>query len=313
VRTFRRPLVLAALATMTALTVGLTGCGSDSEDSGSDDATSTTSDSGIEVTGSFGEKPTITVPEGDPPDELVVEVLEDGDGAEVASGDLLVADYLGQTWEPTDEADPNVFDNSYDRGEPAGFGIGTGAVIPGWDEGLVGQTIGSRVLLTIPPDQGYGDQEQEQIPAGSTLVFVVDIVNSVDSSGTVSGTPATDIPAGLPTVEGDGADAAPTVTFPAGTPEPTTATTAVLINGDGAPLETNLVANVLQVAWGTGEVQYSSWQNGSPETLTADQLPGLTEALAGQKVGTRVLVAVPKAETGTDTSIALVIDIIGTY
>ena len=307
-RTFRRPVVLAAL---TAIALTLTACGSDSDDDGSD-AASTTSDSGIEVSGSFGEKPTITVPEGDAPDELIVEVLEEGDGAEVVSGDLLVADYLGQTWEPTEEADPNVFDNSFDRGEPADFGIGTGAVIPGWDEGLVGQTIGSRVLLTIPPDQGYGDQEQEQIPAGSTLVFVVDIVDSIDTSGTVSGTPATDIPAGLPTVEGDGT-AAPTLTFGADVAEPTTTSATVLITGDGDPIEANIVANIARYSWGNGQATGSSWDEGAPQAFSTDADPGLAEVLDGQNVGTRVLLVVPQAESGEATAIALVIDIIGTY
>ena len=53
-----------------------------------------------------------------------------------------------------------------------------GNVIPGWDKGLVGKTVGSRVLLVVPPADGYADQVQGQIPANSTLVFVVDILDA---------------------------------------------------------------------------------------------------------------------------------------
>ena len=125
-----------------------------------------------EATGSFGEKPQLTFPEGAAPAELEVVVLSRGDGALVEAGDDLVVNYLGQTW------GGNVFDNSYDRGSSINFPIGVGAVIGGWDEGLVGQAIGSRVLLSIPPHQGYGSRGMPQagIKGTDTLVFVVDIV-----------------------------------------------------------------------------------------------------------------------------------------
>ena len=118
-------------------------------------------------------KPTITLPDGDPPAELVVQPLIEGEGAEVTTGQTLTAHYTGIIWPGGEQ-----FDSSWDRGEPSDFQIGVGAVIPGWDEGLVGQTIGSQILLVIPPDQGYGPEGNE--PAGiagtDTLVFVVDIL-----------------------------------------------------------------------------------------------------------------------------------------
>ena len=125
-----------------------------------------------EATGSFGEKPTLTFPDASAPAELEVLVLSRGDGDLVEAGDDLVAHYLGQTWAG------HVFDNSYDRGSSINFPIGVGAVIGGWDEGLVGQQIGSRVLLSIPPHLGYGDRgvPAAGIKGGDTLVFVVDIV-----------------------------------------------------------------------------------------------------------------------------------------
>ncbi|MCC2307092.1 FKBP-type peptidyl-prolyl cis-trans isomerase [Cellulomonas chengniuliangii] len=125
-----------------------------------------------EATGSFGEKPTLTFPDAAAPAELEVVVLSRGDGPLVEAGDDLVVNYLGQLWNGP------IFDNSYDRGTSINFPIGVGAVIGGWDQALVGQQIGSRVLISIPPHLGYGDRgvPQAGIKGDSTLVFVVDIV-----------------------------------------------------------------------------------------------------------------------------------------
>ncbi|MGV3758625.1 MAG: FKBP-type peptidyl-prolyl cis-trans isomerase [Actinomycetota bacterium] len=118
-------------------------------------------------------KPTITVPDGEPPTELVAQPLIEGEGAVVEAGQQLTVHYTGVLWDGGEQ-----FDSSWDRGSPATFPIGTGGVIDGWDEGLVGRTIGSQVLLVIPPDKGYGDAGQGSIPGGATLVFVVDILDA---------------------------------------------------------------------------------------------------------------------------------------
>ena len=124
------------------------------------------------ASGSFGDKPTLAFPASPAPPELAVKVLAPGDGALVEAGDSIVVNYLGQTW------GGHVFDNSYDRGSTISFPIGVGAVIGGWDAGLVGQAIGSRVLLSIPPHEGYGPRgvPQAGIRGTDTLVFVVDVV-----------------------------------------------------------------------------------------------------------------------------------------
>lgn len=127
-----------------------------------------------EVTGSFGEKPVLTFSDAAAPADLQVQVLSRGDGAIVEGGQNIKVHYLGQVW------GGRVFDNSYDRGSDISFPIGRGAVIAGWDDGLVGQQIGSRVLLSIPSHLGYGDRgvPQAGIRGGDTLVFVVDIVDA---------------------------------------------------------------------------------------------------------------------------------------
>jgi FKBP-type peptidyl-prolyl cis-trans isomerase len=118
---------------------------------------------------------TITPPKGVPaPTTLKSAVLIKGTGPKVTSGQTIVAQYTGALW-----STGKNFDSSWDHGGATALQIGTGNVIKGWDQGLVGQTVGSRVLLVIPPSLGYGDQAQSGIPAKSTLVFVIDILQAV--------------------------------------------------------------------------------------------------------------------------------------
>lgn len=126
----------------------------------------------VQVEGEFGRKPTVAFTDAQPSDELLIEVLRAGDGQEVEPGDTIQCHYLGQVW------NGQVFDNSYDRGQALSFQIGVGMVIRGWDDGLVGQRVGSRVLLSIPAEYGYGDHgvPQAGIQGGDTLVFVTDIL-----------------------------------------------------------------------------------------------------------------------------------------
>lgn len=123
------------------------------------------------ASGAFGDKPVLTFPDTPAPRELGVQVLSQGDGDTVEAGDDIKVDYYGQVW------GGRMFDNSYDRGSAISFPIGVGAVIGGWDEGLVGKQVGSRVLLSIPPHLGYGERGMPQAGIGGTdtLVFVVDI------------------------------------------------------------------------------------------------------------------------------------------
>ena len=361
----------ALVAVLATSALALTACGSDSDSS---DAV-VTSDLGVEVTGEVGEKPELSIPDEEPPAELEVEVLAEGDGAEVGATDVVVADYLGQTWEPRsseessgqlpapeespapdtegtegaegaesgagaedgaaggasaqddeaatdDEApsgdpEPYVFDNSYDRGAAAGFSLD--AVIPGWKEGLAGQKVGSRVLLSIPPEQGYGAAEGHDLQ-NDTLVFVVDLVDTIDASATASGEPVSDLPEGMPSVESnDGA--APTLDL-SGAEAPEQSDTTVVITGDGKDLEENIVVNMVQASYPDGADLISSWEeNQAPIVLAPQQLtgiPGLAEALQDQTVGTRVVTRIAAADNPAQggsggTALVLVIDVIGTF
>lgn len=126
------------------------------------------------ATGGYGDKPTLTFPETPAPEDLGVQVLVQGSGEAVQAGDSIEVNYYGQVW------GGRMFDNSYDRGSSISFPIGVGAVIGGWDDGLVGQLVGSRVLLSIPPHLGYGPRGMPAagIRGEDTLVFVVDILGT---------------------------------------------------------------------------------------------------------------------------------------
>ena len=106
------------------------------------------------------------------PEDLVVEVLEAGAGAPVVERQSITVHYTGWLW------DGKKFDSSWDRGESISFVIARGSLIDGWVDGLVGQSVGSKVLLVVPPAAGYGNRPVGPIPAGSTLVFAVDIIDA---------------------------------------------------------------------------------------------------------------------------------------
>jgi peptidylprolyl isomerase len=128
--------------------------------------------SGVKVTGKSGEKPTIEVPEGaEPPSELIIEDLKEGDGAEATAGSTISVNYSGVLFK-----DGTEFDNSWDRGEPISFPIGQGQVIPGWDQGFEGMKVGGRRVLTIPAELAYGPNGSPPvIGPNEALVFVVDL------------------------------------------------------------------------------------------------------------------------------------------
>ena len=106
------------------------------------------------------------------PTELKVIPLIEGEGAKVKQGDNLTVDYFGAVWGKGEKP----FDESYTR-EPAMFQLSKGSLIDGWVQGLVGVKAGSRVMLVIPPELGYGAQGSgEDIPPDSTLVFVIDVL-----------------------------------------------------------------------------------------------------------------------------------------
>lgn len=291
---------LLSLVAAVALGSSLVACGSEDPKAGDG---GDFGKSGVKVTESFGKKPTITHKEGEPDKALVTEVLSEGKGAEVKKGELLVANYIGQIWR-----DGKVFDNSYDRGAPAAFPIGVGKVVTGWDEALVGKKIGSRVLLSIPPDKGYKEAGNKDagITGTDTLIFVVDIVGAFDNTKKAAGGAAETLPAGNPAVTGV-ITAEPKVTVPKGMKAPkATGKPILVIKGSGKPVEKNSMVQMHYVIFDyTGKKQFSTWvpsqqspvaepvaQPVAPTAAPAGQA-GPLAALVGVPVGSRVLMHLP--------------------
>ncbi len=108
-----------------------------------------------------------TVPD---PTTLQVNDLKVGTGAEAMAGDTVTVDYVGAL------KDGTVFDASKSHGQPFSFTLGTGQVIAGWDQGLVGMKEGGQRVLVIPASMGYGPQAMGAIPANSTLIFEVELI-----------------------------------------------------------------------------------------------------------------------------------------
>ncbi|WP_433338494.1 FKBP-type peptidyl-prolyl cis-trans isomerase [Spirillospora sp. CA-294931] len=122
-----------------------------------------------------GQPPPVTVPKVAAPKRVALRVLTQGDGPPVRKDQVLALQYEGLFWR-----DGKVFDSSWKSGRPSAVTIGTGQVMKGWDQTLVGQKVGSRVLLVVPPAFGYGAKglPQAGIKGDDTLVFVVDILGA---------------------------------------------------------------------------------------------------------------------------------------
>ncbi|OIV38404.1 peptidylprolyl isomerase [Mangrovactinospora gilvigrisea] len=118
------------------------------------------------------EKPMVDFPGGEPPAELEVKDLWEGDGAEARAGAAVSVHYVGVSFSTGEE-----FDASWNRGKPLQFQLGAGQVIAGWDRGVQGMKVGGRRQLIIPPHLAYGDQGAGgRIKPGETLIFVVDLI-----------------------------------------------------------------------------------------------------------------------------------------
>jgi FKBP-type peptidyl-prolyl cis-trans isomerase len=129
--------------------------------------------------GAAGKGPKITIPKTAAPKTLRIRTLIKGCGPKVTKGEFIVVQYVGVIWRTK-----KAFDSTWSRRQPFGTTIGVGQVIEGWDKGLVGQTVGSRVLLVIPPADGYGPVGAPSvgIKGTDTIVFAVDILAAASST-----------------------------------------------------------------------------------------------------------------------------------
>lgn len=277
---------LAALLIVPALLL-TAACG------GGDDKSSSAGSGVPEITAGakFGAKPTVAKGTGTAPTKLVTRTVIQGTGATVKKGDFIQANYLGQIFKSA-----KVFDNSYDQKKSITTAIGTNAVIKGWDKGLVGQKVGSRVEMVIPPSLGYGSQAvSTTIPANSTLVFVVDIVSTTTVPKTAKGAVVKQTDAALPKVGTNTDGKAPSITVPSSKTPPTKLVSNYVLESDGKAVKSTdtVVVQYKGVLWKTGKQFDSSWDR-SPTSFTLNQvIKGWTQGLTGKKVGSRLLLVIP--------------------
>ncbi|WP_433662842.1 FKBP-type peptidyl-prolyl cis-trans isomerase [Nocardia sp. CA-128927] len=185
---------IIGIGTMAAAAVTLVACGSDDKAASTPSSSSAPSSAAkvapaqgspsvskgrectaedIGVSGDFGTAPKITLPDNcDPPKKLITKDLIQGTGPGAAAGQQLTMNYALVTW-----SNGQKKDSSFDRGTPFQLTLGGGQVIPGWDQGLIGVQQGSRRLLIVPPDLGYGASGRSGIAPNETLVFVTDAVS----------------------------------------------------------------------------------------------------------------------------------------
>ncbi|MBR7831084.1 FKBP-type peptidyl-prolyl cis-trans isomerase [Actinospica sp. MGRD01-02] len=275
------------------------------------------------VSGALGADPQIALPDGDPPSGLVVRTLIQGAGPQVKADDLALVYVEGKVW----AGDREVFDSYTDR-QPQSVPLATGGVLPAWKQ-LAGRRVGSRVMMVVPPSDGFGSKGDSQlnIASSDTLVFVFDVLSAVSEGAAANGSAiAYDPGKSLPTVKET--SAGPKITIPAKTSPPKKLVVKTLVKGNGAPLASGqtVVVQYSGVVWRSGRLFDSSYTTKTPDSfvLGAGQvIPGWEQGLGGVTVGSRVLLVVPPSLAYGDQAeppyidnndtLVFVIDVIDAY
>jgi len=278
----------------------------------------------VTVTGAFGRAPKVAIPKIKPPGTLKVTDLIEGHGTRLARGDLAVVSFIGYTWSG---AKHKQVISSYSSGQPQALTVGQ--TIRGLDKGIAGQKAGSRLLLSIPPKDGFGSTGNKQlgVTGSDTLLFVVDVLGGYPKTAAAHGQQQPTGDPKLPSVSAP-ATGAPSVKIPKAAP-PGTLQAKTLIQGTGPRVAKGklLVAQYEGLIWRNSKVFDSSWQHGVPATFVigaAKVIPGWDKSLVGQRIGSRMLLVIPPKDgygakgasqagiKGTDT-LVFVVDILGTY
>jgi FKBP-type peptidyl-prolyl cis-trans isomerase len=294
----------AVAAGLAASVVLLSGCGSSKSTAKPAGTPTSTAPSTAPVakvaSDEFGQRAKIDIPAGQPTGNLETKVKIAGKGAKIADNDYLVLNFTGKLWR--DNLD---LGSSYDTGQgPITQQLGAHKMLAGWEQGLKGQTAGSRVEIVVPPNLGFGANGQDlgpvKVGATDTMVFDIDVV-------AVYHTADADIPAGpsvlndpgLPAVSNVVGKGDPKVTMPAGKTPPTTGVYKTVIQGKGPAVKSgqSIVVQYEGMIWRDGSLFDSSWSRGKLMFATnigvGRVVKGWDEGLVGQNVGSRVLLVVP--------------------
>ncbi|MET9700434.1 FKBP-type peptidyl-prolyl cis-trans isomerase [Streptomyces sp. NPDC006529] len=286
---------IAGLLVVPLLLLSTAACGG-GDDKGSDSAQSKNGVPAITKGAKFGEEPTIAKGKGDPPKDLKVEVLSEGKGPALKKGDAAQVNYLGQVW---DASEP--FDKSFGRPAPFDLNIGAGMVIKGWDQGLEGKKVGSRVELVIPPELGYGAQGSgDKIKPNATLVFVVDIVKGTTIPASATGKEIPQDGKDLPKIGTNTDGKEVSVTIPKDVTPPAKLVSQYVLEGDGAVVKDSdsVAVRFNGKTWKDDKTFESTYTTGTSVTWPMAQMSvkGLKDGIVGKKVGSRLLLVIPPAE-----------------
>lgn len=279
------------------------------------------------MNGAFDKQPTITVPKGTPPSTTQVKVITKGSGAALKEGDLAVVDDYGRTWNSA-----TAFEDTYDSSTPPDtLPVGTGQLtMTGLDKALVGVPKGSRVLVVIPPSEGFGKVSglPQGVSKNDTAVLVFDVIDAYSGDAGPSGTSVSSGGGALPTVSSTDLHSKPTITIPKGA-APTKLSVTPLIEGSGPVVAKGqeVVVQYVGDIWASGKEFDSSWQRHSPVSFpvgVGQLIKAWDTGLVGVKVGSRVMIVAPPGDaygsagqpsagiSGTDT-LVFVVDILGAY
>jgi len=312
----------AALAITTLIAAAaLAGCGS-SASSSSASAPADTYKS-VTVTGTFDKAPTVKIPSETGTGALYTKTLIQGTGATLTSSDSLLGQFVMYDWSGKTH---KLIGSTYSEGVPTLF---TGQLLPGLEKALIGQKVGSRVLAVIPPADAFGSTGNSEIGVGAkdTVVFVVDMLKTIDNTASVSGKQTYSGGGSLPTVTAPAKTGeSPTITIPKNVTAPKTLQVKTLIKGTGPVVKKDqlIVVQYTGVIWRTGKVFDSSWSRSEPFSTPIGEgqvIPGWDDGLVGQTVGSRVMLVIPPADgygssgsssagiKGTDT-LVFVVDIL---
>ncbi len=312
-----------SLALLLALLLGgvLVACGDDSTD-GEGEGEGGSGGAGlasVEISGEPGSNPDVTWDGEMQADEIETEVVSEGDGDEVESGDQVFAHiWIGNGF------DQKMAFSTYDNEQPQFLVVDEQNLSPLFLEGLEGQKVGSRVAIAASAETAFGEAGNPNIGIGNkdSVLTIIDIVSSVDDGPEGEEQQA---PSWVPDLQGD--DEAPTGFDFSGTPKPTgKLQTAVLIEGEGEVVESGqtMAVNYLgQVYEGKAPFDESYTKQATSFPIGIGQVvKGWDQALVGQTVGSRVVLAIPPelgygkggneqaGIAGTDT-LYFVVDILG--